>query len=281
MQEEVEQGQDQSTEQTEAPTQQQDTETLTQPEQTEPQAPSMVELDGLDKFRWAGRELTPKDLQSMVLMQSDYTRKTQAISEERKYYDNLHLDLDAVAKDPKLAAQFRQVYPKKFHEYLRHVTPKEEAQALGQQQQGKSSNAVDPEFMRRFETLEKDMTERKVNAIESDINSKFEVLGKKYPYAKINEEAVIARAEALLDRDPNIEMSMELWDKIWKAVNDKNQKLAEQLMSQRVNEQKSANLKGRDVAGGGGIPGVGKKVPRTIKEAAEALIESGELDSTG
>src|SRR3954464_16064772 len=87
----------------------------------QPKTPEMVDLESLEKFRYAGREMTPKELQQAVMLQSDYTRKTQQLAEERKYYDNLSADLSAVAQNPQLAAKFKEVYPEKFHDYLAYV----------------------------------------------------------------------------------------------------------------------------------------------------------------
>jgi len=80
----------------------------------------IIELDGLEKFKYEGRD-TPKEIEAWEkghMMQSDYARKTQAISEERKYYDNLHVDLAAVRNNPSLKSEFLKIYPEKFHSHL-------------------------------------------------------------------------------------------------------------------------------------------------------------------
>lgn len=230
-------------------------------------ASQIVDLDSLEKFKYAGRELTPKELQSMVMMQSDYTRKTQAIAEERKYYENLQYDLAAVKGRPDLAEKFKSVYPEKFHTYLDYVLDK---QAMNQNQMPQQQNqkySMDPEFKSRFDALEADLQERKTAAINAELDAKFKTLSEKYPYA--DEEAAIARAQSLLDRGEKI--TDQVWDAIWKTVNQKNEDLFKKKYSEQFNKQKTANLKGKDAAAGGGIPGQAPRQPRTIKEATRML----------
>src|SRR3990167_2821971 len=79
------------------------------------------ELDKFERVKWEGKDWSLKDLKNSVLMHSDYSRKTQEISEERKFYDNLRYDLDAIRKNPDLESKFKELYPEKFHSYLDYV----------------------------------------------------------------------------------------------------------------------------------------------------------------
>lgn len=245
-------------------------ESSTEQPQSSPE-PTIVDLDKQERIRWNGQEWSTKDLMSGYMRQSDYSRKTQALAEERKYYDNLSYDLEAVKQNPALAAQFRQLYPQKFHNYLRYLGVNEQPQNAGQN----NNQSVDPQFLHRFEALERDMNERKIMAIESDLDSKFKVLSQKYPFA--HEEAVIARAEAALDK--GIKLTNEVWDKLWKTVDEQSRAIAKKYYSQLVNNQRSANSRGRDIGGGGGTPQSSPRAPRTIKEASEHALR--ELEQTG
>lgn len=224
-----------------------------------------VDLDAVGKFRFGGKDWTTKEFQGAYMMQADYTRKTQQLAEERKYFDNLNADLAAVKNNPALEAQFKQIYPVKYHAYLDYVAQKKEAQQTGQQQYGN----VNPEFQRRFDMLEADMNSRKVEAINAELDARFKTLTEKYPFA--DEEAAIARAQALHSK--GIKLTDDTWDKIWKAVSDKNQEIFKKFGAAQVNKQKSAHLKGKDSAPGGGIPGQAPKKPKTIKEASAFALE--------
>lgn len=230
--------------------------------------PSIVELDSLEKFKWKGREITPKDLESFAMMQSDYTKKTQAIAEERKYYENLEYDLEAVKRNPSLAEKFKSVYPEKYHKFLGYVSPQQPQQSY-QSTQTSQAQGMDPEFMERFNRIEQELNERKVAAVQAELDAKFEQLSKKYPFA--DEEAVIARAQALLDRGEKL--TDQVWDKLWKGVNERYEKLAEARYQERLNKTKQAHASGKDSGAGGGTPGQAPRQPRTIKEASQFAMQ--------
>ena len=235
------------------------------------QSNPVTELESLERFKYAGREMTAKDLQGMIMMQSDYTRKTQAIAEERKYYENLQSDLDAVKANPQLAAQFKELYPEKFHKFLGYVHSEKPAQAAATQ-------GVDPRIQERldkYDQIVKEFEAQKLEAINAQLDAKFSALSKKYPFA--DEEAVVARAQALLDKGQKV--TDEVWDNLWKSVHERSQKLWAEHQKKMGNEQKTANLKGRDIGHGGGTPGQAPKLPRSIKEASKMLMESGDYQN--
>lgn len=235
--------------------------------QTAAPSQDFVDLDSVSKFRFGGKEWTPKEFQGAYMMQADYTRKTQQLAEERKYFDNLNADLAAVKQNPTLEAKFREIYPAKYHAYLDYVAQKKEAQGNQNNQQNYQQN--DPAYMRRFEALEADMNARKVEAINAELDARFKTLSERYPLA--DEEAAIARAQALHSK--GIQLTDTVWDKVWKEVSDKNMERFKKYGSEQVNKQKTANQKGKDAAPGGGIPGQAPKRPRTIKEASAYALE--------
>ena len=229
-------------------------------------APSIPDLDSMEKFRYGGREMTAKELRAEMMMQSDYTRKTQAIAEERKYYDNLNADLAAVKANPAMIDKFKSIYPEKFHAYLGYVTPSQQARETQQQQYAQ----IDPQVMQRFQRMEADMNERQVAAINAELDVKFKQLSEKFPYA--DEEAAIARAQALQDR--GTQLTDKVWEGIWKSVHEKNDAKFKQLQSAQINKQKAANAKGKEASSGGGIPGTAPVKPKNIKEASKYALEA-------
>ena len=234
-------------------------------------APSIPDLDSMEKFKYGGREMTAKELRSEMMMQSDYTRKTQAIAEERKFYDNLSADLAAVKANPALIEKFKSIYPEKFHSYLGYVTPAQQAQAQAQQQSTQQQYAqIDPQVMQRFQRMEADMNERQVAAINAELDAKFKGLSEKFPFA--DEEAAIARAQALQERGEKL--TDKVWEGIWKSVHDKNESKWKQMQSASAKKQQSANAKGKEASGGGGIPANAPRQPKTIKEASKYALEA-------
>lgn len=221
---------------------------------------SLVDLDGVERFKFAGREWKPDELKNSYMMHSDYTRKTQEIASERKYFDNLSYDLDKVRGNPALAEEFKKVYPEKFHAYLRYVHQEQKAGAV----QGQSA---DPQLMSRLESIEKALHEKEVQSIEAKLDLTFNKLSQKYPMA--DQGVVISLATSLADKGQKIDDAM--WDKIFKAANDRIQGLAEKHYKTKVTNQIEANRRGKDSAAGGGIPG---QAPQKLKmkDVAQTII---------
>lgn len=233
----------------------------------ETNTPSVTELDKMEKFLFEGKEWTPKDLKGAILRQSDYTQKTQALSEERKYYDNLPYDLMQVASNPSLVEKFKQIYPEKFHSYLDAVQSMNQSQPTGQGTQPEQKSGVDQELVSRLQTLESRLHEQDVQTAEQKISQVFDKLKGKYEYA--DEEQVIARAQHYLSKGEK--PTDEFFEKMFKAVNDYNQQRYESWQKQKVAAQKEAHSKGKEMGGGGGVPGQAPK-RMTFKEAEAAMI---------
>ena len=232
--------------------------------------PSVVDIGSLERFKYNGREMTPKEFGEAYLRHEDYSRKTQAIAEERKYYENLNYDLEAVKNNPALADKFKQIYPEKYHGYLKWVAS--EQSATNKQVQEK-----DPEqsFKEEFYALKKEINEQKISAINAELDAKFTKFLDKFPYA--DEEAVVARAQVLLDKGEKL--TDKVWESLFKASNDRTQGIAEKHYSDKFKKQNQANLKGKDVPAGGATPGAAPVQPRSIKAMTNHLFASGMLEN--
>jgi len=226
------------------------------PDQAEDSTPEIPELDKLEKVMYKGKEMTREDFERSFMMQSDYTKKTQALAEERKFVDNLNHDLSSVIKNPQLADEFRKIYPEKYHGVLDAVLSQSKTplQAVKNEQKAEPDQA----FMQKFQQLEsklskfqKEAEEKEVAAIEAQLDATFKTLSKKYPLA--DEETVLARADIALKQ--GVKLDDKVWDKLWSAVNDRNQERYKSHYAEQVKQQKQAAEKGKDIAGGGGVPG--------------------------
>jgi len=244
-----------------------------------------IDIDAPDRYRYQGRSI--KEWESGYMRQQDYTSKTQAIAQERKYIDNLAVDLDRVRSNPTLAEQFRSIYPEKYHAYLRYVLSENSAnnpqsQSSYQQQQRQFAQ-LDPGVEMRINNLERTIRDKEVAAISAELDNKFRTLSEKYPFA--DEEAVIARAQALLNKmkemnpgNPDIRISDKQWDALWKSQHERSYGLSDARYKKQVQSQINASKKGSDMGQGGGIPGQSPRQFKTIKEAtsqALADIEAG------
>lgn len=254
---------------------------------TDPVTGQPVEIDSLDRYRYQGRPL--KEWESGYMRQQDYTSKTQALAQERRYVDNLAADLDKVKQNPALAEQFRQIYPDKFHAYLRYVTENSATNAQQQPNEGAQRQSqyarLDPATEMRIHQIEKGLREKEVAAISAELDNKFRTLSQKFPFA--DEEAVVARAQALLNKmkelDPlnqDLRITDKQWEGLWKSQHERSYELSDAQYKKQVQSQLQANKKASDSGKGGGIPGQAPRQYRTIKEATNAAladIESGSL----
>ncbi len=232
----------------------------------------VLELDKLEKFKWNGKVLTPKDLKSMAMMQSDYTKKTQELSSERKYWDNLNFDLKNVKNNPALVEEFKKEYPEKFHGFLDFVARQDSQQASAdvshETKPQEPTQVNDP----RLEEVYKHYQEQKLELAKSKIDSLFDKMGSKYPDA--DEEKVLARAQLMYEmhkKDPHNHLRPDdkKIEELFKMEHEGfNKKLSER-QSKLLNEQKKANDLGKGPGAGGGIPGQAPRMAKTIKEATE------------
>lgn len=235
--------------------------------------PDLLDLASVERFKIGEKEWTLEDLQKSILLHSDYTKKTQAIAEERKYNDALLGDLEKVKANPALAAEFKSVYPEKFHRFLGYVS-----NGTAQAQQGSKEQSpqltIPPEVQDKFQKVDQFLAKAKeaeVKGLMAEIDATFSKLGDKYPLAKKFENAIIAEAQSLI-KDGQ-ELNDKVWDRLWKNYHDSVIQASEEHYSGLVKKQSSSNAKGRDSGTGGGIVGQAPKVPKNIKESGEMFRE--------
>lgn len=224
-----------------------------------------LNLESVLKFKFGDREWTPEQLRKSILMHSDYTKKTQAVAEKQKYWDNLDYDLENVRSNPQLRDQFLQTYPKEFHKYLRDNNQQ-------QSQQTQSQNSQLPQEilqkLSKVDELSSYITEQQVKAHEANIDAKFSTLSKKYPDGI--EDVVLARAQALMDRGTFV--TDEVWEKLWKKSHEDVGSRFEARQKQTLQTQRTANLQAKGPASGGGTPTGAPIKARSLKDATELAV---------
>lgn len=225
-------------------------------------------LDNLQKFKFNGKEYTPKQLQDQILMHGDYTKKTQAISEEKKYLQSLRYDVEAVKKNPSLASEFRKIYPKEYHDVL-DVLGLSGVSEQPRENSSQGQSNVDPQLQARLDRFETYVQEQEVSKHEAILESTFSKMSQKYPDAI--EDVVISRAQALMDS--GVRGDEIPWEKLWKHENDRVNQILEDRQSKRLQTQRDANVKAKAPAPGGGLPGQAPVRPK-LKDVADFAIKS-------
>jgi hypothetical protein len=230
-------------------------------EQSAEATQAIHDLEKLEKFRYQGKEWTAKDLEKAILRQQDYTRKTQSLSDERKtyeterqsdekYYNNLHWDLLAVANNPNLAAKFLELYPEKFHTYLKDTLSKASGTQSnqGNNNVNQQNQTPDIEMMSKVQKLEKFYDEQQTAKTTTEINKSIEKYSKEYKDAI--PELVIGRVYEAYNNGTKVDDS--LWSETFKQVDNEMKQMLRDRYGSLVKEQKKANAKGRDVDSGSG-----------------------------
>lgn len=252
-----------------------------------PQPSDIMDLDSYQgKIKWQGREMAPSDLKRGYMLHSDYSKKTQAIAEERrtyqenkKYFDNLEADLDKIERDPSLVAQFKQIYPRQFHFYVDRLYRNNQQTQQGQQgQQGQ----MPPELLRRLERMESMEYERVQEAFEKDtqaelatIDAHMSQFSKKYSLA--DDDSVLAKAQMLVSQarnqgDLKYKLDGKTWEQLYKLDHNAKSKKFESIYKTQVNKQLEASRRARDTGGGGGIPGQAPKKMK-LKDVQDSIID--------
>lgn len=235
--------------------------------------PQTVELDKLERFMYQGKEWTPSQLKDAMLMQADYTRKTQALAEERKYYDNLREDLRFIRENPHLADEFRKTYPEKFHAYLDDLIAGGQVQAATEQA-GQRQAALPPELQSEWKTMRETLnglqsawTEQEKAKASAHIDAMFAKFTSKYDMA--DERTVLATAREVAASGK--ELTEKEWERIFKQEHEYFAEKSQKRQQAQMHAQKEANAKARDVGSGGGIPGQAPK-KRSFDEATADAI---------
>ena len=242
----------------------------------------LLDLDSHQKFKFQGKEWTPEELHESILRQQDYTKKTQAIAQERKYYANLQADLREVRQNPALADEFRKIYPAQFHAYLDVILEQSQSTQQGQPGQGQQSYNRDElppavqAALKRLEKIEahiegqdKASYEQQVSSIEKDLGNTLDGLNGKYQFAV--EEAVLTKAEALIAKGHKL--TAAAWERLYQANHEANLAKWQKYDSAQKKEQLKRSQEGADIGRGGGAPGAGRKA-KTIGDATEEMIRS-------
>lgn len=248
-----------------------DTKSSTQEQQIQE---AIYELKENGKFKFGGKEYTAEDIKRMQqgeMRLSDYTKKTQSLAEERKsfeaekkYNDNLYYDLEAVRENPSLANKFVEVYPAKFHSYLKDVLSRTQQQDLAQQQtQTHQRSQPDVELLTKFGSLnekvsklEKFHLDQEAGKVQLEIEQKISTLSKKYPDALRK----MVLSDAYETHSKGVKMTDDVWEEIFKTNDQAMKDLVKTKYGNLVKKQAEANNKAKDVDAGGGT--VGKAPPK-------------------
>lgn len=243
-------------------------------------AEELFDLGKAQKIKFEGKEWTPAELKAAILRQSDYTKKTQEISKDREYIDNLDSDLDALEQDPSLIGRFKEIYPEKYHRYADRAVKGLEQSTT--QTQAPGTQGIDPQVKAELQKIRadnarllKDVEERELNAINTKLDAMASNMAKKHGMEKdeadLVEERVLSKAHNWLDQNPKAKITDEKWNELWDQETKRFQKLQDDSYARKIKKQKDATESGRDIGAGGGAPGSSPK-RETLSQATDRAI---------
>lgn len=236
-----------------------------------PTPAEIVELDKLERFRFDGRDLTPKQLKDEFMMRSDYTRKTQELSEARKFADNFEADLDAVMANPQLLSKLKEIYPPA---YVKLAEKALSGRAVTAEDKSDLTQSLPPRLqtaLEKIERYEKAMSEQQTQASLETLNSHHEQMSKKYPFA--DPDVVDSRLQVLIEKGADITRE-NLGRVIENAYKQHHQAVESRINAQRkskVEEQVTAGKKARDVGPNGSPLGDAPKKWKSIQDSRSII----------
>lgn len=228
----------------------------------------LVDLARYNRVKLGDRELTRDELQRGVMMQSDYTKKTQELAKERQYVDNLAADLKAIAANPNLASEFKRVYPAKYHGYLNLI---QQTRASSPVQSNVNPQQIE-QLAQKLEALEAERFEERTAQKSMEIDSAFAKYQSKYPLSTPNKDEtyVLTRAQSIIESGGKLDTNA--WEKIFKEAHAHFESAYKGYYKTTNNNQKAAHVRGKDMASGGGIPSGAPNLPKNIKEATKNAL---------
>lgn len=238
-----------------------------QVEPSQQQASSVIDLDGVSKFKFQEKEWTPEDFKSYLDEESGWKEKYNSFETERRFHENLSHDLKSVRLNPALAQEFKKVYPEKFHAYLDLVLSQDAAST----DSSKTQAQLPPEIMQKLsklDTLEQKFHQAEVDAVNARLDKVLPPLFSKYPFA--NEDAVLAKAEALNQKGYKVTDSV--WERLIKTHHEETKKLVDTHYKKTLDEQINKGKQAKDMGSGGSAPGAAPVAPRTIAEATQQAL---------
>lgn len=250
--------------------------------ETESQEPQITDLASLERFRFGDKELTRDELKSLIEGQSEQ----RPVSEEKaKFEENFPYDLAAVVKDPKRFAEFSQLYPREFVQRAESVLKRYGIETAQREPAPGAQNLeeVTKQFpwlksilgdldslkgtIKSYEEQKKSLELEQTSAW---LDKNFDKFSKKYPDAD-NRLVNLALSEAAKKGSKITEMIIE---KAFKKDHDERNARWEAKYKSKVEEQKTANFKARDMGAGGQVPSAAAQQPRTMKEARQSLMNA-------
>lgn len=237
--------------------------------------PQSTDIDSLSEFSFQGQKYTPQALAKLLGEHQKYSQSMPEAEKYREFAENLEIDIEKVVRNPALADQFKQMYPKQFHAVLdkmlgttRPAASQENAQANMPSEITSKLHALESELA----GFKQEKYQAQVAQQEAYLQKVVDPLFEKYPYAKPREvqNAVFAQAQSMVEQ--GYKMTDAAWDRLVKETHLAIKKQSDELRAIEIKKQTEVGAKGADTGAGGSPPGQAPARARSFREAEmEAL----------
>ncbi|MES1988824.1 MAG: hypothetical protein V4440_12510, partial [Pseudomonadota bacterium] len=219
--------------------------------------PSMTELDGLSEFTFQGEKYTPDQLHKLMSEHKTYSQEMKGYEQKKTFEKNLKIDLNSVSEDPRLADDFKRMYPQEYHALV-DIVLKNRQQSQPAPSVPAQTNALPKEFLNEFGELKQGFSMLQAELMDAktaEANAKLDTilppLAAKFPMAV--EDQVLQRAEGLLKSGQRL--TEKTWERLYRESHDSLTKRADQFYSAKLKSQLEKGQKGADSGSGGAAPG--------------------------
>lgn len=235
-------------------------------------APQTADIDSFSEFKFQGQSYTPEKLSGIFNEHKQWGEQIKSQSSYDDYLKNVAIDLETVLKDPSLADQFKETYPKAFHGLLERFLSQNRPDASN----GNPQNGLPKEFSEKFSAIESKLNryerathQAEVARQEAYLKTTVDPMFAKYEFS--DTDAVYAKAQSLVDQ--GYKMTDSAWERLIKENHLANQKKFERIREKELKTQIENGKKGADTGAGGSAPGQAPARPRTFAEADDMALK--------
>ncbi len=246
----------------------------TAPTEGQESAPQVANLDSLSEFEFQGAKYTPDRFHQILNEHKQFSETAKQRAEREEFDEHFIIDRERLLKDPSLADQFRQKYPKEYH-YILDFLPKDQRQVAAQPNVAQTS--LPPELVREIEELKAWKAHQEHRTHQAEVQNATAQIDKitgplfeKYPMA--DDEAVFAKADAMLSN--KMQLNDKTWERLVRESHEKAQKKWDQHQGATLKQQLDKGRRAADVGPGGATPGQAPKGPQTLNDAREAMLKA-------
>lgn len=245
----------------------------TQSEGLNEQGQDILDLGGVEQFKFNDKTLTPSDLEKVFSEHEEYSKTLHDYNRDAQYFVNLDVDLDRVKANPALADKFKSVYPERFHKFVDYVVAGGSVAKATSAAKPESKNTPElpPEIMEKLkdvDDIKSQLHQERVRAHQVEISQHLDKAVQKYPLA--DRDVILAKAQNILEQRGTLDG--QTFEKLAKQVHESLEKTYQSYQKSKIEPQLKAGNRAKESGIGGASGPQAAKKYSSFEEATEAAI---------